>query len=313
MKATAHDQEEQRLLFVTLSNIGDLVLTTPALLATHAAWPHARIDIVADRRSSELLRHAPFIGDLFHRDKDSGLAGFLALLRQLRERRYEAVIDLRTDFLPFLVRARRRTRRWHNRPHAAHAVLQHFAVARQILPAGALVPEARVWTSDFAHREALRQLAAFPGRRLVLAPGANWQGKCWPLPHYVELARTAGADFDSLVVLGSEADRPAADTIAAAVGQPVMNLAGRTNLSEVVALLPHCQAFVGNDSGLGHLAAASGVPTLTVFGPGDPARYEPWGPRAAIVLAPQANLKLLDPGVVARALRQHLAALEGVA
>ena len=58
------------------------------------------------------------------------------------------------------------------------------------------------------------------------------------------------------------------------------------------------RAFVGNDSGLGHIAAALSVSTVTVFGPGQPARYRPWGKRADIVLAPDADLDALEPQAV---------------
>jgi ADP-heptose:LPS heptosyltransferase len=66
-------------------------------------------------------------------------------------------------------------------------------------------------------------------------------------------------------------------------------------------------AFLGNDSGLGHIAAAMGVPTVTVFGPGRPARYRPWGPRSEIVLAPNEDLSELQPALVAEVMTSHLA------
>ena len=61
---------------------------------------------------------------------------------------------------------------------------------------------------------------------------------------------------------------------------PVINLAGKTGLLQAAAVLAQAQLFVGNDSGLGHIAAATGTQTATVFGPGDPARYHPWHPQA---------------------------------
>ena len=64
---------------------------------------------------------------------------------------------------------------------------------------------------------------------------------------------------------------------------PHRNLAGKTDLLQAAAILEQAQLFVGSDSGLGHLAAASGTATLTVFGPGDPERYHPWHPQACWV------------------------------
>jgi ADP-heptose:LPS heptosyltransferase len=61
---------------------------------------------------------------------------------------------------------------------------------------------------------------------------------------------------------------------------PVINLAGKTSLLQTAAVLAQAQLLVGNDSGIGHIAAAMNTPTVTVFGPGDPARYHPYHPQA---------------------------------
>ena len=67
----------------------------------------------------------------------------------------------------------------------------------------------------------------------------------------------------------------------------------------MAAILERAAVFVGNDSGLGHIAAAVGTPTLTVFGPGDPSRYHPWGPYADWIVADGNDLRQLDPLIVA--------------
>ena len=296
-----------RLLLVTLSNIGDLVMTTPTLIALHEAFPTAKIDIVGDRRSSDLLIHCPFIGDLFHRDKSAGNRGLLSLIGTLRRRRYAAVVDLRTDFLPWLLHAQARSLRWLAGPAGEHAVEQHFAVGARLLSHPTAIPAPCVWTNDESRRHAQSLLQCVPGRRLVIAPGANWAGKCWPLAHYVALANLLQKDFDSLVILGSAADQTAAAILHTETALPSIDLAGQTSLLQAVAVLEQCHAFVGNDSGLGHMAAACRVPTLTVFGPGRPARYRPWGARAAIVCAPDADLSALAPAQVAVSLQAHLA------
>ncbi|MSQ69147.1 MAG: glycosyltransferase family 9 protein [Gammaproteobacteria bacterium] len=298
-----------RLLFVTLSNIGDLVMTTPTLVALHEAFSGAKIDIVADRRSSDLLVHCPFLGDLFHRDKPAGNRGLLALIAALRARRYEAIVDLRTDFLPWVLHANLRSLRWLARPAGEHAVEQHFAVGARLLSGSPGIPAPSVWTNAESRARAQAQLQRVPGRRLVIAPGANWAGKCWPIAHYITLVNLLAADFDALVVLGSAGDRAAAAALQASAPLPSIDLAGQTSLVQAVALLEQCHAFVGNDSGLGHIAAACRVPTLTVFGPGRPARYRPWGARAAIVCAPGADLAALAPAEVAMSLRAHLGGL----
>jgi ADP-heptose:LPS heptosyltransferase len=301
----------ERLLFVTLSNIGDVVLTTPALVALHQTWPDAVIDIVADRRSSDVLKHCPFLGQLFHRDKDAGLKTDWCLLKQLRTERYCVVVDLRTDVLPWLLRARRRSVKWRAPKTLGHAVERHFAALQPILPKRQTIPDPEVWTNPAAEDWAHQQLQPFSGRILGLAPGANWAPKCWPLARYIELAQGLTPDFDAMLIFGSPSEVEAAQTIASTVSLPTLNLAGKTTLLQAAAALQYCQAFVGNDSGLGHLAAACRVPTMSVFGPGHPARYRPWGSLAAIVCAPAADLNQLPAYVVANALRDHLRQLGG--
>lgn len=298
----------QRLLFITLSNIGDLVMTTPALVALHAAWPAARIDIVADQRSSELLTRAPFLGELFHRVKRDGRVGMLKLVHRLRARRYDAVVDLRTDFLPWLLRARLRSARWQAQPVGPHAVEQHYAVAARVLPAAVAIPDTKIWLADEDRAAANALLNELPGpRRLALAPGANWPGKIWPATHYVALANALNDCFDAVVLLGNAADAKAGVQMQSAIALPSVNLMGRTSLLGAAAALADCSLFVGNDSGLGHLAAAVGTHSVTVFGPGRPARYRPWGSRASLVMAPSLDLARLTPDTVAAHVRERLA------
>ena len=286
-------------------------MTTPALIALHEAWPEARIDVVADQRSSSLLTHCPFVGEIFIRDKTAGLAGIWQLVRHLRDRTYLAAIDLRTDFLPWLLRAERRSMRWlvRHEPPPTHAVERHLQVVKRVVPGLSAPPAPKVWWPASVGTWAQARKATLPGRVLALAPGANWAGKCWPLECYIELAGLLAPHFDGLLLFGSAVEREAAQAIADQVDLPTLNLAGSTDLVEVAALLPLCAAFVGNDSGIGHLAAAAAIPTLTVFGPGEPARYRPWGPRAAIICAPGAELSALPAQSVADALHEHLRAL----
>ena len=110
------------------------------------------------------------------------------------------------------------------------------------------------------------------------------------------------AQFDAVVLLGSPADRAQAGTIAAASALPCIDLVGATGLLEAAAVLSRARAFVGNDSGLGHIAAAVRTPTLTLFGPGEPRRYHPWGVRAVWLAQPEGEIERLAVAEVSTAL-----------
>lgn len=289
------------LIVVTLSNIGDAVMTTPVLETLAARYPGRRIDLLADRRSSALFAAAPWLGTIHHRDKRAGLAQQWRQLRELRGQRYALAVDLRTPVIGRLLNAERRlTKRGRELPDT-HAVVEHFAVLEPLV--GALTPPpCRVHLDTAAIAEAAALTRALPvGRWLAVAPGANWPGKRWSPAAFAALVTRVASHFDGLLVLGGPDDTAAAAALAD-VALPRLDLTGRTALPLAAAVLARAAAFVGNDSGLGHLAAALGVPTLTVFGPGRPVRYRPWGPRARIVLAPGADLARLEPEPVADAL-----------
>jgi ADP-heptose:LPS heptosyltransferase len=272
--------QPRHILLITLSNIGDAVMTTPVLEALHACYPQAVIDIVTDARASTLFRYCPWRGDIILKHKQLGWRGTLALVKQLRARRYDLVVDLRTDGLTLLLRARRRLTRRRLKPAGMHAVERHFGVIRERQQLDA-IPPVHVWLSASEHAWARQQLAALPGQRwLALGPGARWEGKCWPAQGYRTLATRLQTHFDAVILLGSKTDRGSCAQIAAGLPMHTINIAGKTDLLQATAVLQRARLFVGNDSGLGHLAAAANTPTVTVFGPGDPQRYHPWHPQA---------------------------------
>jgi heptosyltransferase III len=295
-----------RYLLVGLSNIGDAVMTTAVLEALHRHAPGAVVDVVGDSRSSEIFAGCPFVGRVVHKDKRGLLRGLPDLVRHLRRDCYAVVVDLRTDFLPLLLRADRRLFRWRARPLGPHAVQRHLGVVAPLCAdAGAAAP--RLWLRaadvDFA-RAALGKWA--DGRLLALGPGANWAPKIWPRDNFIDLIARVERDFDAVVILGAAADRALAAGISAAARLPCIDLSGQTGLLQAAAVLARVRAFVGNDSGLGHIAAAMQSPTLTLFGPGDPVRYHPWGTRAAWLVQPQADLSRLAASDVVAALADLL-------
>lgn len=301
---------KKRILFVTLSNVGDLVMTTPLLEALHLSYPNHLIDIVADARSSELLRACPYRGEIIHKEKQGGTLGTLKLIKILRAHHYEIVVDLRSVVLSLFLRCAERGFKRRGTSQGDHAVQHHFTALRSILGQDVAIPATRLWLDSAAIASAERMLGTDEStRQLVLAPGANWPGKIWPIDRYAELIEVLGDKFDRIVVVGSGADQSLGETLARSSSVPLTNVAGNTSLLEAAALIARATAFVGNDSGLGHIASAVQTPSLTVFGPGQPPRYRPWGPLAEIVLAPDEDLARLGALKVADALSDHLNSL----
>ena len=133
-------------------------------------------------------------------------------------------------------------------------------------------------------REIAARLGFAPGRRIAfLAPGSVWPTKMWTSEGFTGVARSLIADGFTVVLMGSRDERPICEAIAAAApGSHV--IAGEPSLFETAELLALSDLLVCNDSGAMHMAAASGVPTVTVFGPTVlELGYRPWNDDAVVV------------------------------
>lgn len=290
------------ILLITLSNIGDAVMTTPVLEALHRRYPDAVIDLVADRRSSEVFTHCPYRGRIVLKEKRAGWRGTLQLIRTLRATRYDLIVDLRTDGFAYLLRGRRRLTKWGRQVRGLHSVEQHMGVLAAL---GAIkIPPTRIWLTPRLEQVAERHLQTLPGSRwLALGPGANWAPKTWPAAYFHELIAQLTDVFDGIILLGGPDDAERCARVAQNCPLPFVNLAGQTGLLEAAAILARATVFVGNDSGLGHLASAVGTATLTLFGPGQPERYRPWGEHARWLTSPENDLNRLSVEEVAETVR----------
>jgi ADP-heptose:LPS heptosyltransferase len=160
-----------------------------------------------------------------------------------------------------------------------------------------------VWTrpqDDATVTELLRAEGITPGERLVaLGVSARHAKKVWPADNFLELGRWLHEKIGArLLVVGSQEDARAGQVLELALGRTVINLAGRTTLRELAALMRRVNLFVGNDSGPKHIAAAAGAPVVEISwhphsgsasDPFSPVSFAPWKGRS-IVLQPDRAL-----------------------
>jgi ADP-heptose:LPS heptosyltransferase len=198
--------------------------------------------------------------------------------------RWDKVVDIRGSGLAWTVRSSRRAVM---RPRPGHKLSQLAAILGLDPP-----PLPVVW---FTPEDAARAGALLPpglpdGPPLVaLGPTANWAPKVWPAERFVALFRALASGplpgAVPLVLAGPGAEeRAMADPVLAALPEAI-DLVGRLSLPEVAACLSRAALFVGHDSGLMHLAAAAGAPTLGLFGPTPADEYAPAGRHSAVVIA----------------------------
>jgi len=153
------------------------------------------------------------------------------------------------------------------------------------LPTEWPLPELKV-PPDEVERWCTQRGFSKDGRPIItLSPGAVGAGKAWPAGHYAELARALTQGGASVWVLGGPNETPLAKHIADAAGSRVRNLTGN-DLRDAILALAAADVAVTNDSGLMHVSAAIGTPTVAIFGPTSPWHWKPLNPIAAILEPP---------------------------
>lgn len=268
-----------RILFITSNRLGDAVISTGVLDALQKRYPAAMFTVVCGPVAAGLFEADPRCERVMTMEKRRHDRHWLDLWRACVRTRWFMVVDLRGSLLGLMLRARRRIIvRGGRRPGRRIVQLGEALGFRR-------TPMPRVWTSE-AQRE--RAAVLLPqGRWLALGPTANWDGKIWAPERFVELAQALRAEnLRPVLFYGpGEGERALAKPVLKALPE-ALDLGGNRSLGEVAALLERCALFVGNDSGLMHLAAAAGTPTLGLFGPSRASEYAPAGRLARFVKAP---------------------------
>ncbi|MEP7031762.1 MAG: lipopolysaccharide heptosyltransferase II, partial [Pseudolabrys sp.] len=153
------------------------------------------------------------------------------------------------------------------------------------LPAEWPLPELKVPADDVARWRERRGISFDKKPIVTLSPGAVGAGKAWPTAHYIELARALAQDGASVWILGGPSETAIAKEIAAIAGPGARDLTGN-DLRDAILALAAADVAVTNDSGLMHVSAAIGTPTVAIFGPTSPWHWKPLNPIAAILEPP---------------------------
>ncbi|HRH21326.1 MAG TPA: glycosyltransferase family 9 protein [Brevundimonas sp.] len=275
----------RRSLFITNTRIGDAVLTTGLLNALHQQDPDVLWTVVAGPVAAPLFVETPFVERVIPLRKIRLSLHWALLWTQLVATGWDTVVDLRGSAISRLLPARRRFLRRSVRADHRHKVVQAASVIGQ-----EAAPPAPGLHVAPATRAALQ--ARLPSRpMLALSPSANRLGKTWPLDRYIELMdrltrSEAPLEGWSVAVLGGADEAPAAARLMTSLpGRDVRDFSGEP-LPATAALLEQAALFVGNDSGLMHMAAAVGCPVAALFGPTDERLYGPWTANRRIIRAP---------------------------
>ncbi|MHC4608410.1 MAG: glycosyltransferase family 9 protein, partial [Planctomycetota bacterium] len=291
----------RRVLVLRSGALGDFVLTLPVLAALRSFLPYARICYVGRSEFGKLARRSGLADDLLDENRpevvalyreapDADSAKEVGIAQRLGR------IDLALSFVSsdavarnLLAAGAREVLSSSVRPPAGGAVhaADHLmsilrgrfdvparAVPRLSLPEG---PRERA-------RRALGERGLDPGSLILLHPGSGSPRKNWPAERFAELAHRARDELGvGIAVALGPAEEERAGELRSVLGPVAAACFDRSPLGLLAGVLSECAGFVGNDSGVTHLAAACGAPTAAVFGPTDPVVWGPRGEHVGVV------------------------------
>jgi lipopolysaccharide heptosyltransferase II len=291
----------RRILITRMRFIGDIVLTTPVIRSVRAACPDAYIAYMGEGNAVSLLEGNPFLDEIIPYDYarlgilEQGRVGFL-----LKRKRFDLVVDLfgnpRSALLTRLSGARVRV----GPERKGRGRLYTIRVADDGKPktavefhnqyiAAAGIPPVATKTELFLTEEERRDAASYlrwvcgqgkpldPARPVVgIHPGATWPAKKWLPERFADLADTVRSKFGAHVIItAGPGDAEAVSAVGAgAVSAP--SILSVLPLRQLAAVISCCNVFVSNDAGPMHIAAALGVPTVGLFGPGEDSIWFPY-------------------------------------
>lgn len=281
--------------------LGDLLCAVPALRALRAAAPHARITLVGlPWAESFAARFACYIDDFLAFPGFPGLPEHPAALTAIppffaaaQERRFDLALQMHgsgalSNPLAVLLGARRTAGFYRPGEYCPDPLLflpwedKEHEVQRYLRLAAALGVPARGARLEFpfsaderqALRRAVPELPA-PGSYACIHPGARLPSRRWSPERFAEVAdRLAAAGLD-IVLTGSAGEAQLTGAVRHAMRSPALDLAGRTGLGELAALLADARLLVCNDTGVSHIAAALATPSVVICNGADPDRFAP--------------------------------------
>lgn len=309
---------EIRKILVRGTNwLGDAVMTIPALERLRASFPDARITLLAPPRAAELFFCYDYANQLVvYQRKEKGRQAFLSTMRWLRREHYDLAILFQNAFeaalLTMLGGAKIRLgydtqgrgallthklspgEHQRNR-HQTHDYLDLVAEAERVcwVTGSSVFSNIPQLQTKREHQQAAEDLLQLHGLADAVQPlialnvgATNSRAKCWPTDRFAALADRFVAERKARIALiGAPSERDNAAEVIAQMKQPTAatNLAGATNITQLIGLLERCALVVTNDTGPAHVAAALNRPTLTLFGPTNEFETAPLGQRSALI------------------------------
>jgi lipopolysaccharide heptosyltransferase II len=306
-------QTVRSVLVVRLRSIGDTVLATPSLYALKRFLPHVQLDILLEDWVAPLLDGFEYVDNIITLERRSTL-GRAAAARRIRSTQYDVVYNLHGGTTATLLT------RASGAPHrVGYANYQYGGLHNHLAPSSSVLwgrdkthsveqqlallgwtgvpvtdrPETRLAvTRQASESMSARLRSSGVGDRTtplaVIHPAAAFNTKQWATENFAHVAEVLSSRGLEIVAITAPSETEIASRLQECTG---VQIATFTDLSlpEVTALLARSQLFVGNDSGIAHMAAAAGIPSVVIFGSSNIAHWRPWAKAPAEVVAEELD------------------------
>lgn len=301
--------KKEHILIRGVNWIGDAMMTTPALKAIRQHFKDAHISLIVKPHIVPLFKQSPFIDEIIpYGNEYSGIRGKFRFARCLKSQSFDRAILLQnaldaallvwlagiperigymTDGRGFLLTRSVKGKRKDPDQHHVSYYLNLLNKVYGITPDN---PELELFLSQEERGRAQKLIseAAHEGQVTIgINPGAAYgSAKRWMPERFALVADRAVQDFGArVIVFGSQKEKPLADEIVSNMNTPALNLAGKTDLPQLASLIAECDAFITNDSGPMHMAAALNIPVVAIFGSTNPVATGPFGKGHRVVKA----------------------------
>ena len=300
------DSMTQSMLIIHQGALGDFILALPSLKVLRTAFPQARLTIMGYPRILELVEKRYYADEIVSVDQ-KGMASFYVRGGELDPSlsqffsSMDLIVIFGKDGEGSVSKNLKRVcggrilhihpfppwnEKTHMTDHLLRELRRHHFVVNGENPQLYLTDGDRRWGVNFCHKKGLTEEEK--RNAVLLHPGSGSKRKVWPLERFVDLVRYLGTRLDSrlLIVLGpaeGEEIQKAFEKMEWDLGLKAPLLVRDLSLLGLASVMEGCRLYVGNDSGITHMATALGLPTVAIFGPTDPMIWSPRGENVVVV------------------------------
>lgn len=275
-----------RILVITLSNVGDIILTTPVIKALAKAFPASRIDVMVGPQGKEVFERDPAIFKLIIYDKHMPISDKRRLQLKLKKLRYDLVVDIRNTVFPILIGPKYRTPTIIKYPSGlTHRKKRHMHLLKT-LGIDITSEESYIYIprEDEEYIDSLLKKEDLIAPIVVINAGAKSHLKRWIQEGFAEVSdRLISECRASVVFVGRKEDQDLIKDVMAKTKHSAHNFVNKTNVRQLAGLLKRAKLVITNDSAPLHLGCAVGTKVLAIFGPTDPRKYGPTGEFDAVI------------------------------